>query len=228
MIWAPLLLLGFVAAGCSTTRPTTLPHGEQAYALIAPAAVDGAEREYRLGPLDTVTVVVFQEPELSFQNLQIDAQGNVLYPLIGSFRAAGKTAAELSGELAQQLNRYLVDPQVTVAVTSSVSQRVIVEGSVAQPGAYEIRGSSSLLEALALARSPTQVANLDEVVIFRTISGERMGAVFDVARIRAGLDPDPEIIGGDVVVVGLSGIKQAWRDFLQAAPLLNVFTRLGL
>jgi polysaccharide export outer membrane protein len=44
--------------------------------------------------------------------------------------------------------------------------------------------------------------------------------VFDVNKIRAGEMPDPELLGGDVVVVGFSGIKGAFRDFLKSAPLL--------
>jgi polysaccharide export outer membrane protein len=214
-------------AGCTGVR-STLPRGESAYTIFTPASAENVQRDYRLGPLDTVSVVVFQEPELSFQNMQIDASGNLLYPLVGSVRAQGKTAAELSAELADRLNRFLVDPQVTVSVASSVSQRVTVEGAVTQPGVYDVKGSSSLLEALALARSPTRVAKLDEIVVFRNINGERHGARFDIKRIRAGLDPDPEILGGDVVVVGFSFVQEAWRDFLTAAPILNVFTRVGV
>ncbi len=51
-----------------------------------------------------------------------------------------------------------------------------------------------------------------------------MAAVFDLKQIRAGQAPDPQIIDGDIVVVGFSSVKGAFRDFLQAAPLLNVFS----
>lgn len=223
VIAAVLLML---LAACTTVR-SELPRGEAAYTVFTPASAENVQRDYRLGPLDVVSIVVFQEPELSFQNLQIDASGNLLYPLVGSVRAQGKTASELSAEMASRLGRFLVDPQVTVSVASSVSQRVTVEGAVTQPGVYDVKGSSSLLEALALARSPTRVAKLNEIVVFRNINGERHGAVFDLKRIRAGIDPDPEILGGDVVVVGFSFVQEAWRDILTAAPILNVFTRVG-
>jgi polysaccharide export outer membrane protein len=59
--------------------------------------------------------------------------------------------------------------------------------------------------------------------VFRVIDGHRTGAVFDLNSIRAGREPDPELIGGDVVVVGFSSVKGAFRDFLTAAPLLSVF-----
>src|SRR3546814_10951972 len=70
----------------------------------------------------------------------------------------------------------------------------------------------SVLQALAQAQSPTDVANLSQVVIFRNIDGRRAGAVFDVKAIRERRTPDPEILGGDVIVVGFDAVKGAFRD----------------
>ncbi len=61
-------------------------------------------------------------------------------------------------------------------------------------------------------------------MVFRTLNGQRMGAVFDLRRIRTGSAPDPQIVDGDVVVVGFSQLKGAYRDFLAATPLLGLFT----
>jgi polysaccharide export outer membrane protein len=47
--------------------------------------------------------------------------------------------------------------------------------------------------------------------------------VFNLNHIRQGRSPDPEILGGDVVVIGYSAIKGAFRDFLSAAPALAAF-----
>jgi polysaccharide export outer membrane protein len=211
-----LLTLG----GCASA-PHNLPHGAAAYESFPAPSANEPQADYRINPLDVLSVNVFREPDLTMKDIQVDASGNLLFPLIGSLQAAGKTSAELSGEIAARLGeRYLRNPQVTVAVSSSVSQRVVVEGNVTDPGVYEIGGNTTLLEALARAKSPTRVAALDRVVIFRVIDGQRYGAVFDVSQIRSGLAPDPQIRGGDTVVVGFSAIKGAFRDFLTSAPLL--------
>lgn len=213
-----------LVAGCQSSPDPALPRGAAAYAVIPPPEADTEVHAYEIGPLDTLRVTVFQEPDLSFAEIPVDASGTLALPLVGTITAAGKTAAELSGEIANRLNAdYLVDAQVSVAVVSSASQHVTVEGNVVQPGVYEINGSSTLLQALAIARSPTPVAKLDQVVVFRMVDGRRMGAVFDVNAIREGRAPDPELLGGDVVVVGFSFIKGAFRDFLKAAPFFNVF-----
>lgn len=211
-------------SGCSTPVSPSLPRAAEAYKVIPAVSTNQPERDYKIGPLDVLSITVFQEPDLTFKELQVDASGSLLFPLIGDVRASGKSATELSHEIARRLDKnYLINAQVSVVVVSSDSQHVTVEGDVVQPGVYDINGSSTLLEALARAKSPTEVANLSQVVVFRTVDGRRMGAVFDVNRIRAGEMPDPELLGGDVVVVGFSGIKGAFRDFLKSAPLLYVF-----
>ena len=217
-----LLAAGLLSA-CQSPR-AGLPHGADAYAVIPPPAAGTTRSAYRIGPLDVLAITVFQEPELSQRDLQVDASGNLLMPLVGTVQARGKTAHQLSREIAGRLGtEYLVDPQVTVTVTASVSQQVTVEGNVTMPGVYDITGAPTLLEALARARSPTRVARLQEVVVFRTIDGRRAGAVFDVAAIRNGRAPDPELLGGDVVVVGFDAVKGAFRDFLTTAPLVSAF-----
>lgn len=217
--------LAVLCAGCSGMRADrSLPTGSAAYEVIPAPDGSAAATAYRIGPLDVLKLTVFQEKDLSFDEIQVDASGNLSLPLIGTVHAAGDTTAELSSEIARALGeKYLVNPQVSVTVASSVSQNVTVEGNVGQPGVYAINGTSTLLQALAQAQSPTDVAKLDQVVIFRTIEGRRAGAVFDVEAIREGRAADPEVRGGDVIVVGFDAVKGAFRDFLKAGPLFYAF-----
>lgn len=224
-----LMVACLVLAGCAGGAGTgNLPTGAAAYGVIPAASQDHSATDYRIGPLDNVDITVFQEPELSVKALQVDASGNIAMPLVGNVQASGKTATELSAELEKRLaQKYLVNPQVTVAVAGSVSQKVTVQGEVIQPGVYEIKGPTTLLEALSMAKGETRVAALKEVVVFRNIQGKRMGAVFDINSIRRGDAQDPAVLGNDVVVVGYSGAKSMWRDILTASPLLNVFTPIA-
>lgn len=222
------LLAATMLCGCAGSRvDTSIPRGAAAYANF-PASIQQDRQDYRLGPLDTIDVTVFQEPELSAKGTVIDASGMVTLPLVGAIQAAGKSPSDLSAEIARRLGeKYLVDPQVSVTAAQSVSQKVTVQGEVTEPGVYQIKGSTSLLEALALAKGETRVAALSEVVVFRTVDGRRLGGVFDVASIRRGQAQDPQIQGNDVIVVGYSNAKSLWRDVITAAPLLGVFRPLG-
>lgn len=220
---AAVLAICLASGGCAPKD--VLPRGVDAYKLTGnPDDAPVAVADYRIGPLDTISVTVFQEPDLSLKDVVVDASGRVSLPLVGPVQAAGRSAPELAEVIRQQYAaRYLVNPQVAVAVTNAVSQQVTVEGNVMQPGSFAVSGRMTLLRALALAHGPTRVAALDEVVIFRMVEGKRQGALFDVNAIRKGRSPDPQILGDDMVVVGFNAVKGAYRDFLQTAPVFAIF-----
>jgi polysaccharide export outer membrane protein len=79
----------------------------------------------------------------------------------------------------------------------------------------------TLLRAVAKARGTTEFAKLDDVVIFRRVSGQQMAALYNLKRIRDGVYLDPEIFANDVVVVGNSRARRIFRDILQASPILS-------
>lgn len=183
-----------------------------------------ADANYRIGVGDKINVRVFQVPDLSFDGLLIDTAGNVQLPLIGAVRGADRTPGEMSAEIAELLSaRYLRDPQVTVTVTEAASQKITVDGAVTKPGVYEMRGSTSLLQAVAMAEGPTRVADLTKVAVFRSIDGRRSVALFDLAAIRQGRAEDPQVFGDDVIVVDTSRLNSALREILGAVPALAIF-----
>lgn len=210
--------LALACGACSVKSP--LPQGAAAYAIIPPEAPAPAS-DYVIGPLDKVKVTVFREPDLSLEEVTIDPTGKLPMPLLGTVTATGKTPDALARELERGLATYLVNPKVTVSV-ASITQRVIVEGHVEEAGVYDIRGNATLLEAIALAGSPTKTADLDQIYVFRRINGQVQGARFNLRTIRAGIDPDPAIIAGDRVVVGLDAVAAAWQDYANSA-VFNVF-----
>jgi len=211
-------------AACQPQLKPNLPYGQAAYdALVPPGSIPNTAYVLRSG--DVVTINVFQEPDLTVEETAIDATGNLYLPLVGAVVADGRTQAELSQEIEQAYASYLRYPRVAVIVKQALSNAVSVEGEVEQPGVYPILPGSTLLTSMALARSPTRTAKLDQVLVFRTVNGQRMGARFDLTEIRSGNAPDPQIQPGDVIVVGFSAIRGVYRDILDAAPLFNVFTR---
>jgi polysaccharide biosynthesis/export protein len=199
--------------------------GPAAYSTMDVSRAQVPGSNYRIGPLDAIDVNIYEEPDLSMKAVAVDAAGNVSLPLIGSIPAAGKTTSELSNDIAARLSeRYMKNPQVSVTVATSVSQKVTVGGEVNEPGIFPIQGPTTLLQTVALAKGTTRTAKLNEVVVFRNINGKRMAAVFDIKAIGVGRYPDPAILGNDIVIVGFSPAKSMWRDILSSVPILNIFT----
>lgn len=188
----------------------------------AAGAYTGAS-EYRVGAQDLLEISVFQVAELN-RTVRVNSNGQITLPLVGMVKAGGKTVQELEAEIAGKLSEsYLQDPQVSVFVTEFTSQRVTLEGAIKKPGIYPVTGKTSLLQAIAQAEGVTELANLDGVVVFRTVEGQRMAAVFSLNQIRAGDAADPQVYGDDIIVVDQSGAKTGLRNILQSVPIFNLF-----
>lgn len=220
-----LLITAGVISGCGGQRmDLSQVTAAQVVDLQSTSTVVTAPTEYRIGVGDKLSVRVFQVEDLSFDELIVDTSGNIQLPLIGAVRAAGQTAGEMSRGIATQLAaQYLRDPQVTVTVIEAASQKITVDGAVTKPGVYEMRGSTSLLQAVAMAEGPTRVADLRKVAIFRTIDGRRAVAVFDLEAIRQGRASDPQVLGDDVVVVDTSRLSATLREIISAVPAFAAF-----
>ena len=143
--------------------------------LIAPAALEAAQQaaqtsaaasatRYTLGPRDRVKITVFDEPELT-NSYTVDGDGFISFPLIGRVGASGLSVGELQDRLRSMLTAgYIRNPEVRVEVDQFQSRSVIVSGEVRSPGKIAMTGAMTLLEALALAGSPTPSAS-NEVLV---------------------------------------------------------------
>ncbi len=199
--------------------------------LPAPDIIATYERasEYRIGPLDLLTIAVLGIAELS-EDVRVNSGGDISLPLIGIVHAGGKTVEELQHNIASKLiDGYLQAPQVSVFIKEYTSQRVTVEGAVLKPGVFPLTGSTTLLQAIAGSGGLAELADTRGVVIFRVIKGQKMAAVFDLDAIRHGAADDPRVYGDDIVVVEISGSKSKLHTFIQASPVLYLFrTATGL
>ena len=179
-------------------------------------------RPYLIGPFDKLIIDVFGIEELSKQEVQTDAGGRISFPLAGIMEAAGKTPGELEAEIEQRLRgQYVRDPQVTVNLKETVSQVITVDGQVKKPGLYPVIGKMTLMRAVATAEGTAEFAKLDDIVVFRTVNGQKMAALYNLKAIRRGYYNDPEVFANDVVVVGDSQARRLFKDALQIVPLLT-------
>ena len=210
------------AAACADRPGGPIPYDVQLGRPDAPSVVP-LESDYRIAPMDTVSVKVFKSQDLT-GDYEVDLTGHISLPLVGEVEAANLTTAQLDDRLTQLLGtKYFENPDVSVGVKASTKRAVTVDGAVKQSGSFPVAGQTSLMQAVALAGGTTEEANAHRVAIFRTIGGKRQVAAFDLVAIRRGQSPDPQIYPGDIVVVDGSSIKQAQKQILNSIPLLSIF-----
>src|SRR4030095_13555753 len=108
------------------------------------------DSDYKLGPMDTVKVSVFQVQDLT-GDYEIDLMGNLSMPLIGNIKAADMTTAQLDQVISQKLSeKYLQNPDVAVGLKASTRRNVTIDGAVNQPGMFGISGPTTLAQAILL------------------------------------------------------------------------------
>jgi len=127
-------------------QPSASPSsGSPAGVLVA------SDDDYRLGASDVIEVQVEDAKELS-GTFRIGSNGSFLMPYLGRVKAIEKTPEELGRLIADGLRgRYLKDPVVRVAVTQYNSRSFFIQGSVRNPGVYQIEGSPSILKLITIA-----------------------------------------------------------------------------
>jgi polysaccharide export outer membrane protein len=119
-------------------------------------------------------------------------------------QAGGQTPRQLEQEITIRLKSYLSEPEVTVIVTDSKSQKVNIMGMVTRPGAYLLTSSTTVLDAVALAGGFKDFAKQKAMYVLRQApDGTQQRIPFNYKDVIKGKNPEQNIRlqAGDTVVV---------------------------
>ena len=190
-------VLASVIAACSTSS-------------FPPAPSAGATSDYKyvIGPLDTVNIVVWRNPELSM-SVPVRPDGRITTPLVEDVQALGKNPAELARELEKALSKFIRDPVVTVIVSSfngPFSEQIRIIGEAAKPQAVAYRQNMTLLDVMIVVGGLTDFANGNKAVLVR---GSEQGKQYSVRLAdlvrRGDISANVDMRPGDILI-----IPQSW------------------
>jgi polysaccharide export outer membrane protein len=141
--------------------------------------------------------------------VQVDEEGTITLPYIGTVQASGKTPLALSNQIAGQLRRLSQSPQVMIAITDTLETNAILSGAIAKSGRYRLTSAHErLLDLVAIAGGVNgNIADME----LRVVRGSH------VASIRLA-DLRPEDIGNIVVAPG---------DHIELLPRPRSYTVFG-
>lgn len=106
--------------------------------------------EYIIGEDDVLFITVWQEKDLS-QEVSVQPDGKISFPLAGEIPVSGSTTSQLKEEITKRLKEYIKAPVISVSLRKIGGRRAIILGEVATNGVYPITGTTTLLELIALA-----------------------------------------------------------------------------
>jgi polysaccharide export outer membrane protein len=122
---------------------------------------------YVIGNDDVLSINVWKEPDISQHSIPVRSDGRISMPLVGEVQAAGQTPLKLEKEIAGKLQSYISEPEVSVMVEKSNSQKFNILGQVVKPGSYAIADSPTVLDAIALAGGFRDFAKQKAIYILR-------------------------------------------------------------
>ena len=174
----------------------------------APVSAQTPDHSYKIGPLDTLNVVVWRNPELTV-TVTVRPDGRISTPLAEDIVAAGHTSVELARDIEKVLGRVIRDPVVTVLVggfQGTFAEQIRIVGEATKPQAVSFRQNMTLLDVMIQAGGLTDFADGNSAVLVRGSEGGkqyslRLKDLLKRGDISANVDVKP----GDIIIV-----PQSW------------------
>lgn len=186
-----------VLAGCTTPK-------------YPPAPIDAqtADYNYRIGPLDTINVIVWRNSDLSIV-VPVRPDGKITTPLVDDMVAIGKTPTELERDIEKALTKFIRDPVVTIVVTNfagPVNEQIRVTGEATKPQIMPYRKNMTLLDVMIAVGGLTDFADGNAATIYRVADGGKIYSVRlrDLVK-RGDISANVEMKPGDILI-----IPQSW------------------
>jgi polysaccharide biosynthesis/export protein len=175
---------------------------------------------YRVRKSDVIDVKFAFSPEFD-QTVAVQPDGYVTLTAAGDVQVENKTPAEVAAAIRFAYRGILHEPVVTVALKDFDKPFFIAAGQIGRPGKYELRGNTTLVDALAIAGGLTEASKHSEVVLFRRVSDETVEArVFNVKHMlqSRNLQEDPYLSPGDMLFVPQNKMSKL-RRYLPASSM---------
>lgn len=157
---------------------------------------------YKIGANDVLNIFVWKEPELT-QDVVVMPDGRIIFPMIGEIMAKGKSVTDLKAIIAEKLQNYVSNPEVTVMVRQSNSRLIYTIGKVTKPGPYPLAPDMTVLQALSTAGGFTEWAETKFVMVVRRANNKETMYRFNYQDYIAGKDLGQNILlePGDTIVI---------------------------
>jgi polysaccharide biosynthesis/export protein len=210
-------LISLSACASSAKAPAELPAGSKPpedMTVPAPApsvdnelvenvnqVVEEARRKrhtYKIGADDLLHIQLWQREDFLRDGVVRD-DGTFFVPLAGNVPVAGLSLAEAQAAVRERLKTYIRDPQVVLEIKEYRSQVFFANGQFRTPGAYPVKGTTTVLEGIGAAGGITDEGNLSGAYLVR--SGQVVPIDFVSLFTRGTMALNLPLADGDLIYV---------------------------
>lgn len=194
--------------------------------LLKDPEITVSVREFN-AKLDEIQRAISTAPNGQARVVTIAPDGHIALPLITDIKADGISLPELTKEVNKLYANVLPDMRVSVILKEVTGNLIFVDGEVARPGVFNVRGPTTVQQAIALAGGTRETAEPRTVlVVSKSREGKFLARTTDLTRMTSA--SDYSLSQGDLVYVPMSTISRAdvWVD--QNIRKLLMFTGWSL
>ncbi len=174
--------------------------------------------EIRVG--DTFEIIFRFTPDFN-QTVTVQPDGYVNLRELPDLHVAGKTTPELTQIFQKNYSRILHDPVVTVVLKDFEKPYFIAHGELGHPGKYELRGDTTVVEAIGIAGGFNERSKHSQVLLFRKVSSQWTEVKkLDMKEMLASADlsEDLHLRPGDMIYVPRNALSKI-RAFIPSSSI---------
>lgn len=164
-----------------------------------------AERQprYRMGPSDVIDIDFPLVPEFN-QVVTVQPDGFISLKSAGDIHVQGLTSPETVEAIKAAYKDILHDPVIALTLKDFEKPYFTALGKVTRPGKYELRGDTTVTQAIAMAGGLDDAAKHSQVLLFRRLDKDRIEikTINVKAMLKTGnLAEDLQLRSGDMIMV---------------------------
>jgi polysaccharide export outer membrane protein len=217
---AVLMVLSLAAATASAQQVVSENVSAKPAASAADPQFQSRETRYKIAPGDSFDLNFELSPEFNQTAVSVQPDGFVTLRGIGDLQVQGQTVPELTETLRGAYGKILNDPIISVILKDFEKPYFVADGQIGKPGKYDLRGDTTLTQAIAIAGGFKDSSRHSQVLLFRRVSDQWMEAkVINVKQMEksGNLKEDPMLHPGDMLFVPKNTMSKIDKFFPSAS-----------
>jgi protein involved in polysaccharide export with SLBB domain len=224
-----LVLCGSVAHAKQASSAGNTENAPQASAANNPQdgqrpVLQDRNPRYQLCKDDVLELSLPLTPEFN-QTVTVQPDGYITLAAAGDIHVEGQTIAEVTQAIKAAYANILHEPIITVHLKDFEKPYFIVGGEIGHPGKYDLRGDTTVIQAVAIGGGFTESSKHSQVWLFRRVSNDWVESrKLDVKKmLSAGnLSEDLHLRPGDMLYVPKSALGKV-RRYIPVASMGSYF-----
>jgi len=168
---------------------------------------------YRIHAGDVLALSFSFTPEFN-QSVIVQPDGYITLREVGDIHVVDKTIPEVVEAVRTAYSKVLHDPVITLELKEFEKPYFVVGGEVMHPGKYDLRGDTTVVQAVTIAGGLSDRAKSSEILLFRRYSDDLVEVKkVNIKRMLSAMDltEDLHLRAGDMILVPRTTISKISR-----------------